>query len=185
MFMKKRIIPVVILTFALTLVLFHVGFSEGEGECTVIDFELVGSSEYDRELLYAYWDAKEGTPITYWRLAAKEKVEDLSGKEGFQFPDDLNAAKKIYVLSYGREIESIDGIHTDDFCTGNTILEVTFKEPYQGNKLFIYSPNDGSCLEASFASPCYIMRGEEKVFWVKDVDDLVQYKEDVDDWEYD
>lgn len=142
-----------------------------------INFHYICSGVYDIKMLYKRLGVKQDTPYTYWERITEKSLYSLSSEIGLELPADaenIDFENNNVIISYGRKIADIELKSTNRYGGIYYIATVTYAEEYEGATVFVYSHKSLNIF--SLESPCYIMKGDERIFFIDDKFEANQYE---------
>ncbi len=135
---------------------FKIGYVGKDKE---VSFRYLGDSSYDPYDISKDNRYKEGTPITYWRIANdKETIEEYISWDKFHCDAQIDYNKYSLLISYGREIVNVKRKIDNTWGVGYYDLTLTFDAEHRGEKVFFYQIPKGLYAPAYMAGDCYIIR---------------------------
>ena len=137
----------------------------------VVDFSLLGESDYDP----TYWVEIENlvvdSPITWWEYYAnQEQINQASNDISLSPPQSIDFNDHAIIVSFGRKIVLIE---TQSEFYGEIILRVTFEEEYQGYQAFYYQVDPLPVYVLD--QPCYVLIDGEPVYLGHDMFEVNEY----------
>lgn len=151
--------------------------AKGEDIVNMINYEAIGSSEYDPTITYETYNIRERTPISLWVLVGSDEYLDrLQGYDKFVIPfDSIDYSAKTLLITYGREIREIEGTKTNEYDTWDVTLTLTFSDNHRGNMVFFYLLPRAEYAPDGCPTPTYIANNDGRIYVGNDIAELNEY----------